>query len=108
MPGPGRSPHPHADLARKDDRQRDSGAVEQLRNIDQREAHAAQGLDAVQSRDVISAVQPIAAVGAPCRVQQPDAVVVVQRANGKTCAPGQLADFEKHAGSIHGRWRRRV
>ena len=82
------------ELSRQDGAQTDGAAIEQLRHVRQRQAHAAQGLDAVQARDIVAAVQPIAAVGSPRRAQQPDFVVVVQRANRETGAPGQFADFE--------------
>ena len=72
-----------------------------LRRIGQRQAHATQGLDAVQSRDIVPAVQPIAAVSAPRRAQQTDGVVVMQRAHRETGALGQFAGSEKHGGSIH-------
>ena len=71
-----------------------------MRDIAKGQSHAAQGLDAMQSCDIVTAVQPIAAFGAPRGVQQPDAVVVMQCAHSQTAALGQFTNLEKHERSI--------
>ena len=67
--------------------------VEQRPDLLERQADAAEGEQAVQALHVGRRVQPVPAVRALGRHEQPDAVVVMQRADGHARDPGQLADL---------------
>ena len=71
--------------------------AQQFADVGQRQPHVAQRLDGVQALHVGLAVQAVARVRALRRREQPDLVVVVQRAHREARAPRQLPDLQPHA-----------
>jgi hypothetical protein len=67
--------------------------VEGLADVAQRKAEAAQQADAVEPLDVVGRVEPVAAGRAPRGRQQPDLVVVVERADREARGLRHLSDL---------------
>lgn len=66
--------------------------VQHGRDTRQWQPEPAQGADAIEPLDVVVAVDAVPAVAATRGRDEPDLVVVVQRAHGQPGCPGQVAD----------------
>ena len=83
-------------LARHDHRQGLAVAGQHAGNLLQRQPQVTQGLNAVQPRHVVAAIEPVARVRPRRRLEQTDLVEVVQGAHRQAGAPGEFTNLELH------------